>query len=63
MLQALRYLDYDFILRTRYSLRNRFYYLLAAYSLDLWEGVDRHYFDAIVSPQDFQDTYFPAFEV
>ena len=34
-----------------------------AYSLELWNGVDRHHFNAIVTPQDFQDTCLPTFEV
>jgi beta-glucosidase-like glycosyl hydrolase len=34
----------------------------AAYSLDDWEGYDRCSFNAIVTEQDLQDTYFPAFE-
>jgi hypothetical protein len=34
-----------------------------AYSLEDWDGVDRHHFNAIVSAQDFMDTYFPVFEV
>ncbi len=37
--------------------------VLDAYSLENWHGVERYFFNAIVSPQDFQDTYFPAFEV
>ena len=34
-----------------------------AYSLENWDGVDRHHFNAIVTDQDFADTYFPVFEV
>eukprot|EP00760_Papus_ankaliazontas_P031037 PhM_4_TR5169/c3_g1_i1/m.79927 len=34
----------------------------AAYSLESWGGVDRHSFNAIVTEQDFTDTYTPAFE-
>lgn len=34
----------------------------AAYSLEKFDGIDRHHFDAIVTEQDLQDTYFPAFE-
>ena len=37
--------------------------IVDAYSLENWDGVDRHHFNAIVTDQDFQDTYFPAFEV
>ncbi|KAL3672395.1 hypothetical protein V7S43_003080 [Phytophthora oleae] len=33
----------------------------AAYSYENYAGVDRMEFDAIVSPYDFADTYFPAF--
>ncbi|KAG1705199.1 hypothetical protein DVH05_004132 [Phytophthora capsici] len=33
----------------------------AAYSYENYGGVDRMEFDAIVSPYDFADTYFPAF--
>ncbi|POM66952.1 Family 3 Glycoside hydrolase [Phytophthora palmivora] len=32
-----------------------------AYSFDQYDGVNRKEFDAIVSPYDFADTYFPAF--
>ena len=34
-----------------------------AYSLEDWGGVTRHDFNAKVTAQDFQDTYFPVFEV
>ena len=34
----------------------------AAYSLEDYEGVDRHHFNAVVNNQDFADTYTPAFE-
>jgi beta-glucosidase-like glycosyl hydrolase len=34
----------------------------AAYSLEHWEGYDRCSFNAIVTEQDLQDTYLPAFE-
>ncbi len=34
-----------------------------AYSLEDWDGIDRHHFNAVVSDQDFADTYFPVFEV
>jgi xylan 1,4-beta-xylosidase len=33
---------------------------VAAYSLDDWQGVDRCYFNAVVTPQDLQDTYLPG---
>lgn len=33
-----------------------------AYSLELWNGMDRHHFNAIVSDQDFQETYLPVFQ-
>lgn len=33
-----------------------------AYSLENYEGVDRHHFDANVTAQDMADTYLPAFE-
>eukprot|EP00475_Leptophrys_vorax_P031390 TRINITY_DN47558_c0_g1_i1.p1 TRINITY_DN47558_c0_g1~~TRINITY_DN47558_c0_g1_i1.p1 ORF type:complete len:741 (-),score=242.52 TRINITY_DN47558_c0_g1_i1:86-2308(-) len=33
-----------------------------AYSLENYEGVDRHHFDANVSAADFVQTYFPAFK-
>jgi hypothetical protein len=29
---------------------------------ELWDGVDRHHFNAIVSEQDVVDTYLPAFQ-
>lgn len=35
----------------------------AAYSLEEWEGIQRHEFEAQVSPTDLDQTYFPAFEV
>lgn len=34
----------------------------SAYDLEDWEGVDRHHFNAVVSKQDQNDTYFPAFQ-
>lgn len=34
----------------------------AAYSLEDYEGIDRHHFNAVVNDQDFADTYTPAFE-
>ena len=34
----------------------------AAYDLENWHGVDRHYFNAIVSDQDLFETYLPPFE-
>lgn len=34
----------------------------AGYSLEQWDGVSRHEFDAIIGEQDFADTYLPAFE-
>mmetsp|Transcript_18126 Transcript_18126/g.43550 ORF Transcript_18126/g.43550 Transcript_18126/m.43550 type:complete len:739 (+) Transcript_18126:71-2287(+) len=34
----------------------------AAYSLENYQGMDRHHFDAEVSQQDLEDTYFPAFK-
>eukprot|EP00301_Raphidiophrys_heterophryoidea_P003378 c11525_g1_i1.p1 GENE.c11525_g1_i1~~c11525_g1_i1.p1 ORF type:complete len:806 (-),score=183.58 c11525_g1_i1:74-2326(-) len=34
----------------------------AAYSFEDWGGVDRHHFNAVVSPQDMADTYLPAFQ-
>lgn len=34
----------------------------AAYSLENWEGMDRFHFNAIVSAQDLNQTYFPAFQ-
>mmetsp|Transcript_57174 Transcript_57174/g.122822 ORF Transcript_57174/g.122822 Transcript_57174/m.122822 type:complete len:740 (-) Transcript_57174:188-2407(-) len=34
----------------------------AAYSLENYQGMDRHHFDAQVSQQDLEDTYFPAFK-
>jgi hypothetical protein len=30
--------------------------------VELWDGVDRHHFNAIVSEQDAIDTYLPAFQ-
>ena len=30
--------------------------------LENWDGVDRHHFNAIISQQDLNDTYFPAFQ-
>jgi hypothetical protein len=33
----------------------------AAYNLENWGGVDRHHFDAMVTEQDLQDTYYPPF--
>lgn len=33
-----------------------------AYSLENYEGVDRHHFNANVTAQDMSDTYLPAFE-
>lgn len=35
---------------------------LAAYSLEAADGFTRHNFDAIVSPQDLNETYLPAFK-
>jgi beta-glucosidase-like glycosyl hydrolase len=34
-----------------------------AYSLENYEDMDRHHFNANVSAQDMTDTYLPAFEV
>lgn len=34
-----------------------------AYSLEDYEGIDRHHFNANVTQQDLADTYLPAFEV
>jgi beta-glucosidase-like glycosyl hydrolase len=34
----------------------------SAYDLENWNGTDRYHFNAIVSDQDFAETYFPAFE-
>jgi beta-glucosidase-like glycosyl hydrolase len=34
----------------------------AAYSLENWNGIDRHHFNAIVTEQDEVDTYLPAFQ-
>ena len=34
----------------------------AAYSLELWHGMDRHHFDAVVSDEDLVETYLPAFQ-
>jgi len=34
----------------------------AAYDLDNWNGIDRIYFNAIVSNQDLIETYLPPFE-
>ena len=34
----------------------------AAYNLEDWGGVDRHHFDAIVTDQDLNETYFPPFQ-
>ncbi|CAI8041647.1 Probable beta-D-xylosidase 2, partial [Geodia barretti] len=34
----------------------------SAYDLENWNGTDRFHFNAIVSDQDFAETYFPAFE-
>ena len=34
----------------------------AAYSLENYENVDRHHFDAIVTAQDMTDTFLPGFE-
>lgn len=34
----------------------------AAYSLEDWNGTDRHHFNAVVTDQDLYDTYFPAFQ-
>jgi len=34
----------------------------AGYSLEQWEGVSRHQFNAEIGTQDFADTYLPAFE-
>jgi beta-D-xylosidase 4 len=33
-----------------------------AYDVEAWHGVDRHHFNAIVSDQDFVETYLPPFE-
>ena len=35
---------------------------LAAYSEENWGGVDRYHFDSLVSPQEWTDTYEPAFQ-
>ena len=32
----------------------------AAYSLEDWHGMDRYHFNALVTPQDFNDTYAPC---
>ena len=40
-------------LLTRASCRDDY---AAAYSLEDWHGMDRYHFDAIVTPQDFNDT-------
>eukprot|EP00943_MAST-04B_sp_MAST-4B-sp1_P002064 g2064.t1 len=34
----------------------------SGYDLENWDGVDRHHFNAIISQQDLNDTYFPAFQ-
>lgn len=34
----------------------------SGYDLEDWGGVDRHHFNAIISKQDLNDTYFPAFQ-
>ena len=34
--------------------------LPAAYSLEDWHGMDRYHFNALVTPQDFNDTYAPC---
>jgi len=34
----------------------------AAYSLELWDGVDRFHFDAIVNDRDLVETYLPVWE-
>ena len=34
----------------------------AAYSLEMWEGMDRHHFDAKVSDEDLAEIYTPAFQ-
>lgn len=33
-----------------------------AYSLEDWHGVDRHHFNAVVTQQDLNDTYLPAWQ-
>jgi beta-D-xylosidase 4 len=33
-----------------------------AYDLEMWNGTDRHHFNAIVSDQDLVETYLPPFE-
>jgi beta-glucosidase-like glycosyl hydrolase len=33
-----------------------------AYDLELWNGMDRHHFNAIVTEQDAVDTYLPSFQ-
>ena len=34
----------------------------SGYDLENWDGVDRHHFNAIITQQDLNDTYFPAFQ-
>ena len=34
----------------------------AAYDLESWKGMDRHHFNAIVTMQDWRDTYEPIFQ-
>ena len=34
----------------------------SGYDLEDWDGVDRHHFDAIITGQDMNDTYFPSFQ-
>eukprot|EP01123_Difflugia_compressa_P001965 TRINITY_DN1254_c0_g1_i1.p1 TRINITY_DN1254_c0_g1~~TRINITY_DN1254_c0_g1_i1.p1 ORF type:complete len:830 (+),score=168.28 TRINITY_DN1254_c0_g1_i1:160-2490(+) len=33
-----------------------------AYDLELWHGIDRHHFNAIVTDQDMSDTFMPPFQ-
>ena len=35
---------------------------MAGYDLEDWEGISRHTFDAIISPQDLAEFYMPAFQ-
>ena len=47
---------------TRSTSRRRRCKHYAAYNLEDWGGVDRHHFDAIVTDQDLNETYFPPFQ-
>eukprot|EP01102_Stenamoeba_stenopodia_P022491 TRINITY_DN9396_c0_g1_i1.p1 TRINITY_DN9396_c0_g1~~TRINITY_DN9396_c0_g1_i1.p1 ORF type:complete len:810 (+),score=200.12 TRINITY_DN9396_c0_g1_i1:156-2585(+) len=33
-----------------------------AYSLENWNGMNRYHFDAVVTPEDLEETYLPAFK-